>query len=480
MHDLEASDHGPRRLKIGYVGGGSTGWAHRMMGDLAVRPDLEGEVALYDIDHEAAERNARLGNWVSAHEESESDWTYRAYEDRADALSGADAVIISTRDDLRATHGDLLLPEEYGIYQTVWDTVGPGGTIRAMRAIPQYREIAATIREECPDAWVINYTNPMTVCARTLSAEFPDVNAVGLCHEVFGVQSFIAELVGEYTEAEEPPKEEIALDVTGVNHFTWVTGARWRGRDVFGLLDRKLAEMGPLPTFEPGDVADEPHTTNHWNVTMELYRRFGALPAAADRHLVEFVPWFLDVDSREEVHRWGIRPCPTGYREGEIDRYGNPVEGDEKPLAEQYLDGDRDFSFERSGEEAIDIVRALCGLDSLKTNVNMANVGQAPDLARGAVVETNALVTGGEVTPLVAPELPRQVRNMVRTHVANQETLVDAGLAGDLDRAFRAFLNDPLVTVQPDAAADLFREFVEEYRGYLDDWDLAGSAVLDG
>jgi alpha-galactosidase len=479
MHGLQADDRTPREVTIGYVGGGSTSWAHTLMNDLALAADLTGEVALYDVDHEAAKRNARFGNWVDDLPGAESDFDYVAYEDRDDALRDADFVVVSTQDDLVDQHADLLLPEEYGIYETVWDTVGPGGTVRAMRAVSQYREIAATVREVCPDAWVINYSNPMTMCVRTLYEEYPEVNAIGLCHEVFGTQGFFADLVGEYLDAETPPRHEIDLNVKGINHFTWADEARWRGRDLFDLLDRKLDEETPLPAFDPGDLDDVGHGANSWHVTLELYRRFGAVPAAADRHLVEFVPWFLDVDSREAVHRWGIRTCPTGFREGANDTFGEPLEQHDTPVTERYMSGEESFELSESGEESVEIIQALCGGDALKTNVNTANRGQVANLPQGAVVETNALVTPDSVTPLTAGDLPRQVRNAVMTHVENHETLVEAGFAGDLDLAFQAFLNEPLVTIQPDRARDLFAEMVEHYRNYFDGWDLEGAAVLD-
>lgn len=482
MHDLAAAaetEEPLEEIKIGYIGGGSTGWAHTFMKDIALAEGLAGEVALYDIDAAAAERNEQFGNWVQSRDAAKSDFVYRAYQSRDEALADADFVIISTRDDLEDQHADLLLPEEYDIYQTVWDTVGPGGTVRAMRAIPQYREIAATVQEVCPDAWVINYTNPMTMCTRTLYEEYPDINAIGLCHEVFGVQEFLADLVADYLDVERPDSSEIDVNVKGINHFTWIDEAQWQGRDLFDLVDRKLEDETPLPAFDPGDKADEGHGTNSWHVTLELYRRFGILPAAADRHLVEFVPWFLDVDSREEIHRWGIRTCPTGFREQANDTFGNRLEQPDTPITERYMSGEKTFELSATGEESVDIIRALCGGHALKTNVNMINHGQVANLPQGAVVETNALITANSIKPLTAGELPRQVKNMVMTHIDNHETLIEAGFTGDLDLAFQAFLNDPLVTIQSDRAHDLFVDFMEAYRDYLEGYDFENAAIIE-
>lgn len=114
-----------------------------------------------------------------------------------------------------------------------------------LRSAVESREIAATIRDVCPDAWVINYTNPMTVCTRTSYEEYPDINAIGLCNEVFGVQEFLAELVGEYLDAEAPDRTEIDVNVKGISHFTWIDEARRRGRDLFGIGELRFERVSP-------------------------------------------------------------------------------------------------------------------------------------------------------------------------------------------------------------------------------------------
>ena len=458
-------------LRIGYVGGGSGSWAPKLMKDLALCESLSGEVVLFDLDQERSERNARLGRMIDQHEAAVGDWDYTAVDDLGTALEGADFVIISTQDPPGETMvTDLELPREYGIFQSVGDTVGPGGLLRGARAIPQYREIASTVRERCPDAWVINYSNPMTVCTRTLYEEFPDINAVGMCHEVFGTQEYLAGLVEEHLEEERPSREEIELSVKGINHFTWVDEARWRGRDLFPLVERELAEHEPLPTMDPDDLAGESYFINNHQITLDLFDRFGILPAAGDRHLAEFVPWYLDIDTPEEIQRWGIRLTPSEYRDGKW-------ESDDEYISD-LLAGDETLEFEASGEEAVSVMEAICGLGSMTTNVNIPNRGQCPDLPEGAVVETYALLSPNTVTPLQAGRLPRGVRNLVLTHVHNQETLIEAGFTGDLDLAFQAFLSDPLVSLDREAAADLFAELVEAEREFLQEWNLEETELL--
>lgn len=454
-----------QNLKIGYIGGGSQGWAHTLINDLAQCPDLSGRVALYDVNHEMAKRNAELANQVMDREEAVGDWTFEADREMDAALADADFVICSIQDPPEETFAlDIDVPQEYGIYQTVADTVGPGGTVRALRAIPQYRDIAATVREQCPDAWVINYTNPMTVCTRALYEEYPDINAIGLCHEVFKTQELFAEMAERYVEgAADVDWNEIRVNVKGVNHFTWVDEATWRGHDLFQYLDEELERRKPLPGFEPGDMDEKSYWENHQQVAFDLYDRFGALGAAGDRHLVEFVPWYLAIDEPAEIQRWGIRLTPSSARVGD-DKGPDEME--------QYLEGDEAFEFRDSGEEAVDIIRALIGGEPFVTHLNYPNGGQIPGLPEGAVVETNALLSGDDVTPLCAGALPDQIEQMVERHAANQETLIEAGFAGDLDLAFRAFLNEPLVSIPREEAADLFAELVEAERDFFEDYDL--------
>lgn len=191
------------------------------MNDLAQTTAFSGEVRLYDLNHESAQQNERLGEHVQNRDDAVGRWTYRAVRDLETALDGVEFVIFSTQDLPAETFRyGLELPAEYGIYQSVGDTVGPGGVFRALRSILQYRAIAAAVREYCPDVWVLNYTNPMTVCTRTLYEKFPDVNAVGLCHEIYGVQRWFFELIDDYLDVEDVSGAEFDLRVKGINHFT--------------------------------------------------------------------------------------------------------------------------------------------------------------------------------------------------------------------------------------------------------------------
>ena len=162
-----------KRIKLAYIGGGSKEWAHVFMNDLALSEGITGEIALYDIDLLAAKRNQEIGDLLCGLPEAKTKWEYRVYETIEPALRGADFVVMSI---LPATFkemaSDVHEPEAYGIYQTVGDTTGPGGILRSMRTVPIYEEFARKIKEFCPDAWVLNFTNPMNLCVRTLHDVF--------------------------------------------------------------------------------------------------------------------------------------------------------------------------------------------------------------------------------------------------------------------------------------------------------------------
>ena len=181
-----------RKIKIAYLGGGSKAWARVFMTDLALAEGLCGEIALYDIEASAAELNQKIGAVMNRAPETISKWDYKVYTEIGEALEGADFVACSilpgTFDEMES---DVHLPEEYGIYQSVGDTVGPGGVLRAMRTVPIYEGFAREIKAHCPQAWVINLTNPMTACTKTLYDVFPEIKAFGCCHEVFHAQEFL-------------------------------------------------------------------------------------------------------------------------------------------------------------------------------------------------------------------------------------------------------------------------------------------------
>lgn len=448
-------------VKIAYIGGGSRGWAWGLMSDLANCDDMSGNVYLYDIDHEAAKTNEIIGNKFNSLENSKSVWNYYATETIEEALTGSDFVVISilpgTFDEM---HSDVHTPEKYGIYQSVGDTSGPGGIIRAMRTVPMYEYFAEKIKECCPEAWVINYTNPMTLCVKTLYRVFPEIKAFGCCHEVFGTQKLLAKMAEEYYGIHGIERAEIKVNPLSVNHFTWLTSARYKNIDLFPMYKEmalKYADTG----YDEGmddNWMNSVFFGNH-KVKFDLFNRYGYIAAAGDRHLAEFCPgkWYLENPTKVKEWRFGL--TSVDFRKEllkeRLERASRLASGEEK------------VKIELTGEEGSVQMRALLGLCDLVTNVNIPNAGQIPNLPLGAVVETNAVFASNDVTPVFAGEIPSEIYPLVSRVCGEQEEVSAAIAERDLDRIFNAFVNDPLVTCTYEEAKELFKEMVENTKEYL-------------
>lgn len=461
------NEHGAENVKIAYIGGGSRGWAWGLMSDLAAAPDMNGEVRLYDIDFEAARKNETIGNRYNTAEGAKAHWDYRAVLTIEEALYGADFVVISilpgTFDEMAS---DVHCPEKYGIWQSVGDTTGPGGVIRAMRTLPMYEYIGEKIRECCPGAFVISYTNPMTLCIKTLYRVFPKIRAFGCCHEVFGTQKFLAEIAREAFGNNDIGREDIKVNPVGVNHFTWLTKASYRNYDLFPIY-RAYCERHP-----DGRKADGPADDNWMNsffaseekVKMRLFLEFSYIAAAGDRHLAEFCPgsWFLESPAR--VHDMHFSLTPVSFRKEDLRN--------RLMRQERLLSGEEETKIALTGEEGTLQMRALLGLTSCVTNVNLPNRGQIPNLPLGAVVETNAVFRASEVTPVQAGPVPNEILPMISRIVSEQELLSEGIAERDLHKIFAAFVNDPLVTCGYENAKKLFIEMCDHTKAWLDMYEF--------
>lgn len=445
-------------IQICYIGGGSQGWAWKLMSDLYLEEALSGTIRLYDIDMEAAKANESIGNRLFAYEGAKSKWDFVTAASLEEGLTGADFVIISilpaTFEEMRS---DVHAPEAYGIYQSVGDTVGPGGVFRALRTIPMYEVIAGAIKAYCPKAWVINYTNPMSVCTGALYRIFPDIKAFGCCHEVFGAQRLLLMALKEELGVEEPDRHKLRTNVVGINHFTWITEASYRGVDLFPIYARFVEKH-----YKEGicDKVTDFHFMSKNKVKFDLFRRYGVIAAAGDRHLAEFVPEYLQ--NPENVEAWGYALTPIEYR---ID---NKKELNEK--SRQYASGEAPIPIEPSGEEGVAQIKALLGLGEIVTNVNLPNRGQLK-ASQEIVVETNALFTRDSVRPVMAGAVPDGVALLMGRHMQNQEMVVKAALTRDTRLAFDAFCNEPITAkLSLKQAKELFGKMFENTRRYLPDY----------
>lgn len=436
---MRYSEEQVKDVQIAYIGGGSRGWAWTFMTDLALEPSMSGVIRLYDIDERAAKANEIIGNRVSARKEALGKWEYRTCGSLEAALTGADFVVISilpgTFDEMEV---DVHMPERLGIWQSVGDTAGPGGMIRALRTIPMFVEIAEAIRNFAPDAWVINYTNPMSLCVKTLYHVYPQIKAFGCCHEVFGTQKVLKGIVEETFGLKDVPRQDIHVNVLGINHFTWFDYASYKGIDLFPVYRDYIDGH-----FEEGYWENDQNWANSCfacshRVKFDLFRRYGMIAAAGDRHLAEFMPGDEYLKDPETVSAWKFALTTVQWRKEDLQNRLN--------RSRRLLEGQEEVELVPTGEEGILLIKALCGLGRMISNVNIPNTSlQISNLPANAVVETNAVFDRDSIRPIYAGSLNDGVRGLILPHVENHEYILEAALTCNKELVVKAFLNDPNV-----------------------------------
>ncbi len=449
-------------LKLAYIGGGSRGWAWTFMTDLALEEKLSGTICLYDKDIQAAKTNELIGNRLKDEAGVCGKWNYTTALSLEEALTGADFIVISilpgTFDEMES---DVHLPERIGIYQSVGDTAGPGGMVRAVRTIPMFLEIAEAIKKYAPKAWVINYTNPMSLCIKTLYHVFPEIKAFGCCHEVFGTQKLLKHIAEDSLELKEIKREDIHVNVLGINHFTWFDQASYKGIDLFPVYRDYIKAH-----FEEGYHEND----NNWanssfdcchRVKFDLYMKYGLIAAAGDRHLAEFMPGDQYLKDPETVTSWKFALTPVSWRKNDLkarlDKSSKLVAGEKVEL-------------KPSGEEGILLIKALCGLERVISNVNIPNKDkQITNLRTADIVETNAVFERDCIRPVIAGALPENILQLILPHLDNHETVLKAATTYDRALLVKAFKNDPLVKgrVSDKEVEQLVDDMIENTMGYL-------------
>jgi len=321
-----------------------------------------------------------------------------------------------------------------------------------------FEEIAENIKKYAPNAWVINYTNPMTLCVKTLYRVFPGIKAFGCCHEVFGTQRFLCKMVEEMLGAENVDRHEIKVNPVGVNHFTWLTKAAYRNIDLFPYYREFCKKYkdgyGQVDTNWMNSVFSSAE-----KVKIDLFLKFGYIAAAGDRHLAEFCEgkWYLENPDRVREMKFSL--TDVAWRRTDLK---NRLERSRKLVS-----GEEAVKINGTGEEGVDQIRALLGLTELVTNVNIPNLGQIPNLPIGAVVEGNAVFRANSLTPVLAGPIPDEIYPLI-SRICTEQELVSKGIAErDLDKIFTAFANDPLVTCGLEDAKKLFDSMCENTKKYL-------------
>lgn len=434
-------------VQITFIGGGSYQWGPTLLLDIANTASLQdARIVLHDINPEPLPKMLGFVEHVAT--TRGIGLTATATTDRRAALQGADYVIVCiSTGALDSMAFDIAIPEKYGIKQSVGDSVGPGGINRALRNIPIMVGIARDMEEICPSAWLLNLTNPMTTLTRSVLAT-TEIEAIGLCHEVTGAQFQLSLLLDCNMRAME-------FDVCGVNHLPLITALHIKqddGTHIDGLalLADKLedpeafgVETVQLPSMFGGHEAStaggsftKQSLLNEHRVKLELFERFGAFPAAGDRHLVEFFPGFL-TEASGWGERWGVKLTSMADRQLWQDRYVAELDAylvmPEIPIAP-------------SGEMVAAIIDSRLRNKARLYPLNIANVGQCPDLPNDVVVEAMCTVDADGVHPDAPVYAPPLLGEYLRRVSASQELVVEAALSGDRQLAFEAMLADPLAS----------------------------------
>jgi len=430
--------------KIAFIGAGSVVFTKNLLGDILSLPALrEVEIALHDIDAERLATAEAMAQAVAR--ELDASPRITVHPERRAALDGASYVLNMVQiGGHPSTLVDFEIPARHGLRQTIADTLGIGGIFRTLRTAPHMLALGRELAELCPDAWLLNYTNPMAMLCWLVYAGTPTQKVVGLCHSVQATTRDLAELV-------EVPVDEVTILAAGVNHQAFLLRFERHGEDLYPLLDARLERDPELRR----------------RVRFALYRRFGRFPTESSEHAAEYVPWLMRHDA--ELERFRI-PVGEYIRRSE----DNLVEYAQ--VRDALARGER-IEVRRSSEYASLIVNAMETGEPCVIYGNVRNVGLIPNLPADACVEVPCLVDGTGLHGVPVPDYPAELAALNRTFLNPVELTVRAVLEGRRDLVRIAASLDPnasasLTLDQIDAVVD---ELFEAHADLLPESLRAGS-----
>jgi alpha-galactosidase len=409
-------------VKVAFVGAGSVEFTRELLGDLLSFDELaDTHIALHDIDAGRLETATGIARWIDG--ELGGHATITSHLDRREALDGADFVLNMVQVGMHAaTLADFEIPARHGLRQTIGDTLGIGGIFRALRTIPVLLDIGADMAQLCPQAWLLNYTNPMAILCQAYAEGSPHKQIVGLCHSVQHTSRHLADLAGV-------PFEEVTFLGAGVNHQAFILRLERDGEDLYPRIDAAIEA-------DPSQLR---------RVRVQMYKRLGYFPTESSEHGAEYLPWYMK--DPEAIERLQIF-------------VGDYVQRSERNLAEyeearERLAAGEPFVIERSLEYASLIVHSMVTGQERVIYGNVQNHGLLPDLPARSAVEVPCVVDRTGVRPTPVADYPPQLAALNRTFLNVADLTVRAALEGDVRRVHHAALLDP------NAAASLSPEAIE-------------------
>jgi alpha-galactosidase len=407
--------------KITIIGAGSIVFARNLIGDILSFPALrESKISLMDIDRDRLNSTAAAADAMLEYNDVAA--TIETTTDRVEALDDADYVLnmihVGGREPFE---NEIRIPQEYGVNQAVGDTLGPGGIFRFLRTYPVILDLARDMEKYCPDALLLNYTNPMAMLCWAID-EVTDIEIVGLCHSVQHTSKAIAKYV-------DVPEDELEYWVAGINHMAWFLEAEHEGESVYPVLY---------------EMIDKPNAYDRDNIRFEILRHFGAFVTESSNHMSEYVPYFRTDEEtideftvEEDFNDYFVEWMPTGqYFEHWCSYQAEAAEMDPNDI---------DPKIERSEEYGSRIIHSIETGKRRRMNINIRNTDNLiTNLDNNACVEIPCFVDDRGISPCSIGELPPQLAALNRTNIDVQRLAVRAGIDGAQNTLRQAVKLDPL------------------------------------
>jgi alpha-galactosidase len=453
---------------ITVIGAGSASFGENTLSAILRSKKLRGStLRLVDRNSQSLDIVYRLANRLN--KEWGSQFNISAHANHRDALDGANFVVsaieVGPREALWKSDYEITL--KYGVQQPYGENGGPGGFIHAARNVNPLMSIIRDMEQVCPDAWFINFTNPMVRICDVVN-RYSKIKAVGLCHQIYIGYCFVGMILAkdlgiEVPEGitgmqadvmEHPLRDQVVhqvlplvdLRAAGTNHFSWILSIRDKrtGADLYPLFKERFAAFDPK--FEP--------------LTRAVYNAFGLFPVPGDTHLCEYLPWVSDPVTKPwdkyhiRLYDWDLM---AGLRDFSLDRLNDMANGN---LTIEGLIG-------TDSEGALEMIENIaCAGNHYHLAANLPNVGQISNLPLGAAVETPVMVDGAGIHPVHVGALPEPIAELCRREIVTAQLGIDAAVEGDYQKALQCLLLDPIIR-DIDTAKLILDDYLKTYKEHL-------------
>jgi alpha-galactosidase len=454
--------------KITVIGAGSASFGENTLSAIMRSKKLRGStLSLVDRNANSLDAVHRLANRLNR--DWDAQFTITSHTNHEEALPGShfvvNAIEVGARENL--WQKDFEIPLKYGVRQPYAENGGPGGFAHAARNIAPIMHIAHHMEDACPDAWFVNFTNPMIRICDAVNRH-SKIKAVGLCHQVYAGYVMVGvalardlgievpkELTGMHAAVDQYPGQHhvrqqivplVDIRAAGLNHFTWILSIHDRrtGEDLYPLFRKRFFELDPK--FEP--------------LTRDVFSAFGIFPVPGDTHLCEYLPWVSDPQTKPwekyniRLYDWELM---ASFRDFGLDHINDMAGGHQS--IEHLLDTDSEGAVEM-------IENQICATTHYHLAANLPNVGQIVNLPYGAAVETPVIVDGAGIHPVHVGALPEAVAELCRRETIVAQLGVDAAVEGSREKALQCLLLDPVIN-DIDTAKKVLDDYLTSYKEYL-------------